>query len=181
MTIDTRIKETTTGVGTGNLNLDVTVDRFFDFSANGLADSRKFYYCIEHTILGEVEVGIGSWASDHLIRESVLKSSNSDSLVSFSAGVKNVFITIPGGVISVGTTDEELTLTDNNNGVITVTKSFHIIDTASDATHGALLTIKGSGASDTAVEGDRLTLAAASTARVIELKHTEPGGSIGTI
>ena len=165
MTIDTRIKETSTTTGTGNLDL-TPADRFFDFGANGLGDGRKFYYTIEHTTLAEVEVGVGSWAADHLVRVTVLKSSNYDALVNFGVGVKNIFITMPAGVVNVGTTDDLLTLGPApGDNTITKTKNFHTVTPNGGLIIQYLETINGG------VEGDRLTLKMASTGFCIEMLH----------
>jgi len=91
-----RVQETTTTTGTGTVTLAGAVSGFQSFSAVGNANST--YY----TITGgtDWEVGIGTYTSSGttLSRTTVLSSSNSGSLVSFSAGSKNVFVTYPSSM-----------------------------------------------------------------------------------
>ncbi len=87
-----RVKETTTGTGTGDLVLAGAVSGFQAFSSiPGIADQDQFFY----TIAGgaEWETGIGRWNSGagSLTRLQVIESSNADALVSFAAGTKDVF------------------------------------------------------------------------------------------
>jgi hypothetical protein len=57
------------------------------------------YYTIAGQGTAEWEVGIGTYTSagTTLARTTVLASSNSGSLVTFSAGTKDVFVTYPAG------------------------------------------------------------------------------------
>ena len=91
-----RVQETTTTTGTGTVTLAGAASGFQSFSAVGNGNST--YY----TITGgtEWEVGIGTYTSSGttLSRTTVLSSSNSGSLVTFSAGTKNVFVTYPASV-----------------------------------------------------------------------------------
>lgn len=89
-----RIKETTTTTGTGTITLGGAPTGFKTFSSR-FATGDEVYYTI---VLGsEWEVGIGTLASSSTIsRDQVLASSNSDALVDFSAGTKDVFVTLPG-------------------------------------------------------------------------------------
>lgn len=88
-----RVKETTTTTGTGTVTLAGTSTGFQSFSAVG--NGNTTYY----TIVGgsEWEVGLGTYTSSGttLSRSTVLASSNSGSLVNFSAGSKDVFVTYP--------------------------------------------------------------------------------------
>jgi len=88
-----RVKETTTTTGTGTITLAGAVDGFQAFSAIG--DGNTTYYAIAAGT--EFEVGIGTYTSSGttLSRDTVISSSNSGSLVSFSAGSKDVFCTLP--------------------------------------------------------------------------------------
>jgi hypothetical protein len=88
-----RVKETSTTTGTGTFTLAGASTGFQAFSVIG--DGNTTYY----TIAGgsEFEVGIGIYTSlgTTLSRDTVLESSNSGSLVNFSAGTKDVFVTYP--------------------------------------------------------------------------------------
>ena len=90
-----RVKETTTTTGTGTIMLAGASSGFQSFSAIGNGNST--FYCIAAQSGTEWEVGIGTYTSSGttLSRDTVLSSSNSGSLVNFSAGTKDVFVTYP--------------------------------------------------------------------------------------
>ena len=90
-----RVKETTTTTGTGTVTLAGAVTGYQSFSAVG--NGNETYYCIAGQGTSEWEVGIGVYTSSGttLSRATVLASSNSGSLVTFSAGTKDVFCTFP--------------------------------------------------------------------------------------
>lgn len=108
-----RVKDTTTTTGTGTVTLSGTAPSGFqNFSVIGNGNT-TFY-----TISGgnEWEVGIGTYSSTGptLARTTVLASSNSGSLVTFSAGTKDVFVTYPAeksvnynasGNVGIGTSE----------------------------------------------------------------------------
>lgn len=93
LVIADRVQETTTTTGTGTVTLLGAVTGFQSFAAIGNGNST--FYCI--TGGTEWENGIGTYTSagTTLSRTTVLSSSNSGSLVNFSAGTKNVFVTYP--------------------------------------------------------------------------------------
>lgn len=92
------IYQTSTTTGTGNFTTS-SVTGYRDFSSEfgtGTARSNYFYYCIRHTTAAEYEVGIGHMsASNTLVRDTVIESSNSNSLVNFSSGTKSVISDFP--------------------------------------------------------------------------------------
>jgi len=92
-----RVQETTTTTGTGTLTLGGAVTGYQSFSAIG--NSNTTYYTIYAPGGTEWEVGIGTYTASGttLSRTTVLASSNSGSLVSFSAGTKNVWCDYPAG------------------------------------------------------------------------------------
>lgn len=92
-----RVKETTTTTGTGTVTLLGASTGFQSFSAVGNANTT--YYTIAGQTGSEWEVGIGTYTSSGttLSRDTVLSSSNSGSLVTFSSGTKDVFVTYPAG------------------------------------------------------------------------------------
>jgi hypothetical protein len=97
-----RIKETSISTGTGTINLDGPVSNFRGF-VSGIGTGNPCYYTIVHQTVAEWEVGIGTVtdaAPDTLSRTSVLASSNAGALVNFSAGTKDVFVTIPAVAIT---------------------------------------------------------------------------------
>jgi hypothetical protein len=92
-----RVKETTATTGTGTVTLAGASTGFQSFSAVG--NGNVTYYTIAGQGTSEWEVGIGTYTSSGttLSRTTVLASSNSGSLVNFSAGTKDVFVTYPAG------------------------------------------------------------------------------------
>ena len=90
-----RVKETTTTTGTGTVTLLGASTGYQSFSAIG--NTNTTYYTIASQTLSEWEVGIGTYSSSGttLARTTVISSSNSGSLVNFSAGTKDVFVTYP--------------------------------------------------------------------------------------
>lgn len=90
-----RVRETTTTAGTGTITLAGAVTGYQSFSAIG--NGNTTYYTIAGQNTSEWEVGIGTYTSSGttLSRTTVLASSNAGSLVPFSAGTKDVFVTYP--------------------------------------------------------------------------------------
>ena len=90
-----RVKETTTTTGTGTVTLLGASTGYQSFSAIG--NGNTTYYTIAGQTGSEWEVGIGTYTSSGttLARTTVIASSNSGSLVNFSAGTKDVFVTYP--------------------------------------------------------------------------------------
>jgi hypothetical protein len=97
LVIADRVKETTTTTGTGTVTLLGASTGYQSFAAIGNANTT--FYCIAGQTTSEWEVGIGTYTSagTTLARTTVLSSSNSGSLVTFSAGTKDVFVTYPSG------------------------------------------------------------------------------------
>ena len=95
--VNDRVKETSTTTGTGTFSLAGAETGYEGFVA-GIGTGNTTYYAIELNSAGEFEVGIGTVTDaspDTLSRTTIISSSNSDSLVNFSAGTKNVFCTLP--------------------------------------------------------------------------------------
>ena len=90
-----RVKETTTSTGTGTITLAGASGPYQAFSTIG--NGNATYYAIVGQTTTEWEVGIGTYtlSGTTLSRTTVLSSSNSGSLVNFSAGTKDVFCTYP--------------------------------------------------------------------------------------
>lgn len=99
-----RVKETTTTTGTGTVDLAGTTTGYRTFVA-GIGNGNACYYAIAHQAADEWEVGIGTVtdaAPDTLSRTTVLASSNAGSLVNFTAGTKDAFVTIPAAQVFKG-------------------------------------------------------------------------------
>lgn len=92
-----RVKESTVTTGTGNLSLAgaaATFDTFQSYLTNG----DTTFYAVVHTSSGvdEWEVGLATWNTGNtLSRTTVLAGSNGTSAVNFSAGAKDIFMTLP--------------------------------------------------------------------------------------
>lgn len=128
-----RVNETTTTSGTGTITLAGAVPNYQTFAVIG--NGNQTYYTIFHQTLSEWEVGIGTYTSAGtlLSRDTVLSSSNSGSLVNFSAGTKNVFCDYPAGKAVFEDVDNNVTVAGNvvaGNGIFvnstTVSSSYTI-------------------------------------------------------
>jgi hypothetical protein len=103
-----RVKETTTSTGTGTINLAGAATNFQSFVA-GIGDGNRCYYAIVDNTNNAWEIGIGTVTdavTDTLSRDTVLASSNSNALVNFSAGTKDVFSTMPAMFLNTTITDQ---------------------------------------------------------------------------
>jgi hypothetical protein len=91
-----RVSDTTTTTGTGNITVSGVAPTGYKALSTVLSVGDTFYYCIQGQTTAEWEAGVGTYASANVFsRTTVLASSNSGSLVVFSAGNKTVFITFP--------------------------------------------------------------------------------------
>jgi uncharacterized protein (DUF779 family) len=130
-----RVKETTAVTSTGTATLLGAVAGYQSFSAIG--NGNTCYYTIASQAGSEWEVGIGTYTSpDQLSRDTVLSSSNSGSLVNFSAGTKDVFVAQPA---------EKAVYTDatnviNTSGNATSTVTFTQVNTTNLVANTVTLT-----------------------------------------
>ena len=127
--LNDRIKETTTTTGTGNINL-AGAETGFETFVSGVGDGNTTYYAISHQSTTEFEIGLGTVtdASPDTIsgrtNSNVISSSNSDNVVDFSAGTKDVFCTLPASKAitldhqSVVNVVGSISLGDSSNRVI---------------------------------------------------------------
>lgn len=115
-----RVKETTTTTGTGTVTLAGAASGYQSFSAVG--NGNTTFYCIAGQSSTEWEVGIGTYTSSGttLSRDTVYSSSNSGSLVNFSAGTKDVFVTYPAGKSAYGLTAGTGISLSAGNGTTTI-------------------------------------------------------------
>jgi hypothetical protein len=95
-----RVKETTTTTGAGTVTLAGAAAGYQSFAAVG--DGNTCFYCIAHQSASEWETGIGTYTASGttLARTTVLASSNAGAAVNFSAGTKDVFLTMPAASLS---------------------------------------------------------------------------------
>jgi hypothetical protein len=90
-----RVKVTSTTAGTGTFTLGAASTGFQSFSVIG--DGNTTFYTIALQGGNEWEVGLGTYTASGttLARTTVIESSNGGTLVNFSAGTKDVFVTQP--------------------------------------------------------------------------------------
>lgn len=93
LVLDDRVQETTTTTGTGTVTLAGAVTGYQSFAAIG--NGNTTYYCITDGTNWETGLGTYTSSGTTLARTTVLESSNSNNLVNFPAGSKNVFVTYP--------------------------------------------------------------------------------------
>jgi hypothetical protein len=94
LTISDRIKETSSTTGTGTYTLAGAVIGFETFTANLSNSDTTYYCCTDNT---DFEVGLGTFTTSGttLARTTILASSNSNNAVSWGAGTRTVFCTLP--------------------------------------------------------------------------------------
>jgi len=101
--LNDRVLETSTTTGTGALTLNGTPSGYQSF-LDGVGNANTTFYAVFNTSAPEWEVGLATLsAGTTLTRTTVFSSSNADAAVNFSAGTKNVFVTLPAGKLD-GTT-----------------------------------------------------------------------------
>jgi hypothetical protein len=90
-----RVRDTSTSTSTGNFTVSGTAPTGFRTLSAVLSVSDTFYYAIQSQTDGSWEVGLGTYSSANTFaRTTVLSSSNAGSAVNFSAGTKDVFLTL---------------------------------------------------------------------------------------
>lgn len=109
-----RVRETSTTTGTGTIALAGAVTGYQGFTA-AIGNTNTCYYTISNPGTTEWEVGIGTVGTNTLARTTVLASSNSGSLVDFTGGTKDVFVTYPAEKSVNEDASGNVTLTGNLN------------------------------------------------------------------
>lgn len=97
-----RVKETTATGGLGTFTLAGTSTGFQSFAVIG--NGNTTYYSVVDSTTGEWEVGVGTYNTGTLTRDTVLASSNSGSKVPFATNSKDIFVAYPA--------EEAVTLSD---------------------------------------------------------------------
>ena len=98
LVINDRVKTTSTATGNSQTTfaISATAATGFDTFAAGIGTSNTTYYCIFNQGTTEWEVGLGTLSTTtNLQRTTIITSSNSDNVVDFAAGTKDVFSTLP--------------------------------------------------------------------------------------
>ena len=90
-----RVRDTSTSTSTGNFTVSGTAPTGFRTFSAVLSAGDTFYYAIQGQGTSEWEVGLGTYSSANVFaRTTILSSSNAGSVVTFSAGTKDVFLTL---------------------------------------------------------------------------------------
>jgi hypothetical protein len=90
-----RVRDTSTTAGSSSFSVSGTAPTGYRTFSAVLSVSDTFYYSIQHQTLNEWEVGLGTYSSANTFqRTTIYSSSNAGSAVTFSAGTKDVFITM---------------------------------------------------------------------------------------
>jgi len=139
-----RIRETSVGTGTTALALGGAVLGYRSF-ASTIGNGGTAYYCISDQSGPNFEIGIGVYTTSgsSLARNTVLSSSNANALVNFTAGTKDVFVTLPASVaslismtatlftgtqvVTVANTGSESTLLGSGVGSLTIPSARQIV------------------------------------------------------
>jgi hypothetical protein len=96
-----RVKETTTSTGTGAITLLGAATGFQSIASQVATGSQLYYEILDNTSgLWEIGVGTLTIATNSLSRDNVLASTNVGTLVNFTSGTKDVFITAPAFYLS---------------------------------------------------------------------------------
>lgn len=93
--IKDRVKETSTTTGTGSLTLGGAVTGYRTWSGAGFTNNDTGYYVIEHQSAAEWEVGLGTWTTGGVLVRTTPLAGSAATPVSFSAGTKHVFNSVP--------------------------------------------------------------------------------------
>jgi hypothetical protein len=122
-----RVKETSVSTGTGAIALDGATGAYQTFSTIG--DGNITYYAIAGQTTSEWEVGYGTYtlSTNSISRDFIYSSSNSNTIVTFSAGTKDVFCTYPSEQAVYQEVDGSLKLIAG------------VIEVSLDGTHGTTL------------------------------------------
>lgn len=95
LVLNDRVLEISSFTGTGNVTLSGPPEGYQSFNS-GVGSGNTTFYAIFNTVANEWELGLGTLSdATTLQRTTVYSSSNANAAVNFSAGTKNVFVTMP--------------------------------------------------------------------------------------
>ena len=118
-----RVKETTTTTGTGAYDL-AGAETSFQAFGDVLSNNDTTYYAVTDGTYWEVGIGTYNSTDDELARTTILESSNSDAAVNWTAGSKQIFLTIPA--------ERSVYRTDSNSAGINITGTARSVDAPDD-------------------------------------------------
>jgi len=184
-----RVKETTLTTGTGSFALAGAVTGYDSFGQIGSGNTT--YYAVYLDGGSEWEVGIGTYTSPStLSRDTILASSNSGSVVTFSAGQKTIWCDYPAGKAAVGKLfwdDGDGVLSNGlKGGNVTLqigTQEFARVynDSGTTLTKGQVVYISGSQGNRVAVKLARADVEATSFGTIGLVAETMTSGAEGFI
>ena len=91
-----KVNSTATGNSQSTFAINNSVLTGFETFASGIGVGNTTYYCIFNQGTNEFEIGLGTLSSTtNLQRTTIISSSNSDNVVDFQLGTKDVFCTLP--------------------------------------------------------------------------------------
>ena len=91
-----KVNSTATGNSQSTFAINNSVLTGFETFASGIGVGNTTYYCIFNQGTNEFEIGLGTLSSTtNLQRTTIISSSNSDNVVDFQSGTKDVFCTLP--------------------------------------------------------------------------------------
>jgi hypothetical protein len=157
-----RVKETTTTTGTGSFSLAGAVTGYDSFGQIGSGNTT--YYAVYLDGGSEWEVGIGTYtAPSTLSRDTILASSNSGNIVTFSAGQKTIWCDYPAGKAvytdASGSISQTIVNVSGITGDISTPDSITFDTTAAEASATAkLFWDDGDGVLSNGLKGGNVTL-----------------------
>ena len=104
-----RVKETSTTAGTGAITLAGAETGFRSFSSV-LTTGNTVYYCIQGQTPGEWETGIGTYSGVNTLTRTTPTAGSAATPVSFSAGIKDVFITVGAAYFGIANRSADVAL-----------------------------------------------------------------------
>ena len=177
LVINDRVKVNSTATGTSQTTfaIDNTPVTGFETFNTGIGVGNTTYYCIFNQGTSEFEVGLGTLSSTtNLQRTTIISSSNSDAVVDFQSGTKDVFCTLPASKAVFEDASNNVSLqadltvgallklpTNTANKILVADgTSFEEVDMSGDATiaSGGALTLANSGVSAASYTNSSITV-----------------------
>src|ERR1700735_445158 len=95
-----RVKESSATTGTGTISLAGAATGYTSFNATVGNGNQTYYVIADQSSGANWEVGIGTYTTSGstLSRTTVLASSNAGSLVNFTSGAMDVFVSCPASI-----------------------------------------------------------------------------------